>query len=371
MKKIPFSSVSFDRSHEDYVLDALRSSWVSGGPYVDQLEGRIADKLGCRNAIAVANGTAAIEVVLRGYGIGPGDEVLIPGFCFLAAASMTVSVGATPVFVDVDEETWGFDLDMLRSSITERTSAIIAVHAYGPMDRMEDLRQIADDNGLLLVEDAAEAVFSSLNGRWAGSFGHAGTFSFHATKTLATGEGGMVVTDDDELTHRMRLYRSHGRDASGPHYWHTVPGHNFRLSNILAALGCAQMDRLESTILKRERIYSRYKRNLQNVGGLAFQPVIAGCDPVIWSTTVRLGSNVDRDNIMAQLLERGVETRPGFYPVSQLPVLSSPSLPVSERISASALVLPTHMELSDSDVDYVCRTLSTCIAAPADSCRDD
>lgn len=358
---IPWAAPRLWGNEEKYVLDALRSTWISGGPYIDRFERQFATYCGVTNALAVANGTAALHLAYLAAGIGPGDEVIVPGFAFMAAANMAIMVGATPVFADVEPLDWCMSAPTIAECLTPRTRAIVPVETYGAMCNMPAIMQLAAERKLLVIEDAAEAIGSSWRGTKAGTFGQIGVFSFHATKTITTGEGGAIVTEEPELLARMRLLRSHGMQQT--RYLHEVAGHNFRLTNLQAAIGCAQLEEIEAISASRRAICAAYRTALEPVSGVALQSIAPEVDPIVWAVAVRLDQDrfpQGRDAVMAAMAAQGIETRPGFYPASAMPHLYGPQhLPVSEALGASVLVLPSSPGLTDTQIARVCDTLAS------------
>jgi perosamine synthetase len=357
---IPWAKPEFWGDEEGFVVDALRSSWVSGGPFLDRLEREFTEILGSPNVFAVANGTAAIHLSYLVLGVQPGDEIVVPAFGFLAAANMALLMGARPVFADVDPATWCATAETIEPCLTERTKAIVPVHTYGNVCDVEAIRSLADANGIAVIEDAAEALFSSCRGRQAGTVGLLGTFSFQATKTITTGEGGLVVTSDEALVEPLALYRSHGM-AGARRYWHYVPGHNFRLTNLQAALGCAQLLHRDEVVAARRLLAARYAERLQGVGGVELQRPTAGADVVLWAMTVRLDPATfaaGRDPVMAAMAADGVETRPGFYPPRAIGLYGDVRpTPQAEEISGSTISLPSFPSLTEEEIDRVCTSL--------------
>ncbi|HEY0661563.1 MAG TPA: DegT/DnrJ/EryC1/StrS family aminotransferase [Lysobacter sp.] len=358
---IPWAEPTLWGREEEYVLDALRSTWISGGPYVDRLEADFARYAGTPHLLAVANGTAALHLAYLGAGIGAGDEIIVPGFCFLAAANMARIVGAVPVFADVDPDTWCITADRVAPLITSRTRAIVPVHTYGNVCALDPLLALGEDRGVLVIEDAAESIGSTYRGRMSGTIAPIGTYSFHATKTITTGEGGAVSCHDDALAERMRLYRSHG--VARTRYLHEVTGHNFRLTNLQAALGVAQLEQIDRIADKRARLYAAYRARLQAMPGVAMQRIEGDVAPVMWAVGVRLDPArypQGRDAVMDQMAALGVETRPGFYPASAMPNLYGPQvLPNSAALGASILVLPSSPSLDDARIDRICDALGS------------
>jgi len=358
---IPWAEPTLWGREEEYVVDALRSTWISGGPYVDRLEADFARYAGAPHVLAVANGTAALHLAYLGAGIGAGDEVIVPGFAFMAAANMARMVGATPVFADVDPDTWCITAEAVAPLVTSRTRAIVPVHTYGNVCVLQPLLALGEERGVLVIEDAAESIGSKYRGRMSGTIAPMGTYSFHATKTITTGEGGAVATRDDALAERMRLYRSHGMART--RYLHEVAGHNFRLTNLQAAIGCAQLEQIDRIVARREQVWDAYRMRLQAMPGAAMQVIDDDVDPVMWAVGVRLDAACfpqGRDAVMGQMTELGIETRPGFYPASAMPNLYGPqALPHSEAVAASILVLPSSPGLDEARIDRICDALAS------------
>lgn len=358
---IPWAEPTLWGREEEYAIDALRSTWISGGPYVDRLERDFGAFAGAPQVLAVANGTAALHLAYLGAGIGAGDEVIVPGFAFMAAANMARMVGATPVFADVDPHTWCMTAADVAPLVTERTRAIVPVHTYGNVCDLEPLLQLGRDRNVLVIEDAAESIGSTYRGRMSGTLAPMGVYSFHATKTITTGEGGAVTTSDDALAATMRLYRSHGMART--RYMHEVAGHNFRLTNLQAAIGCAQLEQIDRIIAKRAEVYAAYCARLSTMPGVAMQRIDADVSPVMWAVGVRLDPAhypQGRDAVMEGMTALGIETRPGFYPASAMPHLYGPQqVPVSDAIAASALVLPSSPSLDASQIDRICDGLAS------------
>ena len=347
------------------MLDALRSSWISGGPYVERLEQEVADRMGVAQAVAVSSGTTALELALRALKLEAGAEVIVPGFTFVAAANMVLSLGLKPLYADIMPDTWLLDPAEIHRLRTARTKAVIPVHLYGNIADMDAIVVAASEWGLEVLEDAAEAAFSRHRGRCAGTIGRVGTLSFHATKTITTGEGGMVVMADQALAARCRTLRDHGM-RKDKRYWHDVVGYNFRLTNLQAAIGCGQLQSLDRIIAERRAIHEGYKARLSGVAGVKLQHFDEHVEPVVWVTVVQLEDtrNLDavgarRDRIMAGMADDGIETRPGFYDLSLLPPYGCPPLPIARRISASTIALPTFVGLRSDDLDRICDSFRT------------
>ncbi|MCG3769504.1 MAG: GDP-perosamine synthase [Nitrosomonadaceae bacterium] len=366
-QKIDWCSFSLWGKEKDYINDALDSTWISGGEYITRFEQRLKDELELPNAFAVANGTAAIQLAYLTLGIAPGDEVLVPAFGFLAAANVLKLMHAVPVFVDVDPKSWCMDVRKIQESVTSKTKAILVIHNYGVVADMAAVRNIADRNNLFLIEDCAESIFSRNNHQYCGTLADISTFSFHATKTIATGEGGMVSCRSAVHTDRLKLIRSHGLKRETRQYWHEYYGNNFRMSNLLAAVGLAQLEMREQIVQAKKRVLNRYLANLQDCRGLRFQFVPNNSQPVIWAIGVQLVSAAvpcTRDEIMRKLAAAGIECRPGFYTPNQLDLYKAEvgeTHPVANHIAETVIVLPSSPTIRDDQIDYVCTQLKLII----------
>jgi perosamine synthetase len=357
---IPWARPDFGGNELNYAREALISTWVSGGPFVDRFESLFKNYCGVRYALSASSGTTALEMAYRALGVRPRDEIVVPGFAFMAAANIALGLGAKPVFAEVDPRTWCVTASDIRDCLTSRTRLIVPVHTYGNVCDMDDIMALAHENDITVVEDAAEAFPSRHRDRLAGTIATIGCFSFHAAKTITTGEGGMVVTDNQDLFAKMALYRNHGM-LRKRYYWHELAGHNFRLTNLQAALGCAQMERLESIVRERKRVYERYRRRFSNIPGTALQFFASEVQAVPWVVVVKLDPHyfqLDRDAVISRMQEAGIETRPGFYAASLMKHLyDCKKLPICEEISKQSVSLPTYPSLRDEQVDYVCDTI--------------
>jgi perosamine synthetase len=352
---------------KEYVADCMESGWISSaGKYVELFEAEFAKFCGTRHAVSCCNGTAALHLSLAALGVGPGDEVIVPTLTFVATANAVTYCGARPVFVDAEPESWNLDPAQVASKITPRTKGIIAVHLYGNPVDMDALGELASRHGLFLLEDAAEAHGALHRGQRVGSLGDLAAFSFYGNKIIATGEGGMVTTDDDALAARVRLLRGQGMDSER-RYWFSVVGYNYRMMNIPAAIGLAQIERAGWHIGRRRETAAHYKRLLGDVKGLGWQAEREWARHAYWMFTVLLGEEMadERDRVMAQLDVEGIETRPVFYPVHSLPPYQEASrgeeFPVAESLARRGISLPTWAGLSSDDLSYVCERLRACM----------
>jgi perosamine synthetase len=357
---IPWARPHLFGDEADRMREALLSTWISGGPFVDQFEETIRDFAGTGFACATSNGTTALHLGYLALGIGPGSEVIVPGFAYLGAANVALLCGARPVFVEVDPATWCLTAEAVERALTPRTKAVIAIHTYGNMCDIDSLKALLSPRKIPLIEDAAEALGSSYRSWPAGACGTFGTYSFHATKTITTGEGGMVVTNDANLFERMQLYRSHGMARNVRHYWHEVAGHNFRLTNFQAAMGCAQFAHFAEVKESRVNLHRQYQERLQFEQGIALQRFEKNVTPVLWSFAIRLDPAAfpqGRDKVALEMRDRGIECRPGFYAASQQPLYDTAPLPVCENLARQVLSLPCYVGLEEDQVEYICQTL--------------
>jgi len=369
-RRIPVAAPDLSGNEEAYVQDAVRSTWISStGPYLARFEKAFAEMCDTKFAIPVANGTVALHLALLALDVKPGDEVLVPSLTYIATANAVRYVGAEPVFVDVDADTWCVSPEHLHSAITSKTKGIIAVHLYGHPADMDALRRIATAHGLWIVEDAAEAHCAHYKGRRVGGLGDVATFSFYGNKIIASGEGGALTLDDASLAERIRLLRGQGMDPARRYYFPII-GYNYRLTNVAAALLCAQLERAQQIISRRRAIFEGYAARLRGIPGIGFQPTAAWAEPSPWlyCITVDEGAfGVSRDRLSQRLDEEGIETRPFFVPIHTLPpYVESWSrrqrmLPQTEQLAASGLNLPTYAHMSEADLDRICATiLSAC-----------
>jgi perosamine synthetase len=336
-----------------YAIECLRSSWISSrGRFLDAFEAAVATHSSRRHAVATCNGTVALHLALAGLGLGEGDEVIVPDLTYVATANAVRYCGATPVFADADPATWCVSVDSVARLITPRTRGIIPVHLYGHVCDLGPLLALARRHGLWVVEDAAEAQGATYDGQPAGSFGDAAVFSFFGNKLVTTGEGGAVVTDDDALARRLRLLRGQGMDPER-RYWHSVLGFNYRMTNLAAAIGLAQMERVGRLVGARVRVAGWYEAQLQDAP-LTLPPRSARVGSVYWLYSVLVEDARLRDPLMAGLAEAGIETRPFFYPLHQFPMYqggrTDGGCPAACDLSARGLSLPTSPALEEKDV---------------------
>jgi len=365
---IPVAAPVFAGNEKAYVLDCVESSWISSaGKYVEEFERAFAGFCNVRHAVSCSSGTAALHVALLALGIGTGDEVIVPTLTFVATANAVTYCGARPRFVDIDPDSWTINPGLIEAKINTRTKAILPVHLYGHVANMDAITEIARRHNLFVVEDAAEAHGAEFRGRRVGSLSDVAAFSFYGNKIISCGEGGMVVSDSDEIAQIAAQLRGQGVDVK-KRYWFPVVGYNYRMPNLTAAVGLAQLERIDWHLDRRRVVASRYREVLSEEAGISWQVAKEGSGSVDWMFTITLDESIraDRDVIMAKLFERGVETRPVFYPMHVLPPYREAAqedgpFPVADRISQAGLSLPTWAGLEREDVDYVCDALRECI----------
>jgi perosamine synthetase len=362
---IPVCEPSLNGNEIKYALEALETGWISSaGKYVNEFEQSFADYLGVKHGIAVTNGTAALHLALIALGVGPGDEVIIPNFTMIASAFAVTYTGAMPVFVDAEAETWNIDPEKIEEKISPATKAIMPVHIYGHPCEMDAIKNIALKHNLLIIEDAAESHGALYNGKYCGNLGDMAAFSFFANKIATTGEGGIVVTDDDELAARCRYYKNLCFPVNSPrNYNHDHIGYNYRMSNVLAAIGLAQVEKLDTYVEQRISNNAIYQQHLAGVPGIQLQPELAGTRNVYWMNGLvvnELEYGVGRTTLMSSLKQMNIDTRLFFSGMNQQPSLikygcsSGGDYPVTDWLAKNGFYLPSGSDLSEDAIKYIC-----------------
>jgi perosamine synthetase len=355
---IPMSSPDIDQSDVQAVLDALSSGRLALGPYALEFERQMASYVGVKHAVAVSSGTAALHLIVKALEIGPGDEVLVPSFTFAASVNVCLFEGAVPVFVDIEPDTFTMDPEDLERKITARTKAIMVVDVFGHPAEWDAIQAIADRHGLPVIDDCCEALGAQYKGRMIGQFGRAGAFAFYPNKQITTGEGGMIVTNDDEIANIARSLRNQGRGEMGAWLEHERLGYNYRLDELSAALGVSQLKRIETFLQKREEVASRYTRRLQ-VYDWVRPPIVRPYVRMSWFVyVVTLADGFDRDRVMQSMSEQGVPVRGYFSPIHTQPYmrhyLKAPvELPITDSISRRTIALPYHNNLTEAQIETV------------------
>jgi perosamine synthetase len=355
-----------DMTHHEFrsIINAFLSSWISSkGPYVEKFEEGFARFVGVRHGVAVSNGTVALHLALAALGIGPGDEVIVPDLTFAATINAVLYCGATPVIVDVDRRTWCLSLANIECACTPRTKAIIPVHLYGRPSEMGPIAAFAGRHGIAVVEDCAEAHGARYAGRPVGKFGAISCFSFYANKIVTTGEGGMCLTDSDDLAAALRLLRDHGMTAERP-YWHERVGFNYRLTNLQASIGHAQLARVHETLKRNQRLAETYRVALQHVPGVRLPPTMDGVyAPVVWLASVLVPAE-RRNALLAAAARADIELRPFFHSLSTLPPYEryAQHCPHSRELSATGVNLPTSRAVDDKAVERIAEVFADVLA---------
>jgi perosamine synthetase len=365
---IPVAAPSLAGNEKIYVLDCLESTWISSrGKYIEQFEAAFANFCGVKHAVSCSNGTTALHLALLALGVGPGDEVIVPTLTFVATANAVTYCGARAVFVDAEPKTWNIDPALIEAKITPRTKGIIVVHLYGHPVDMDAILAIARSRGLFVLEDAAEAHGATYKEKTVGSIGDIATFSFFPNKVFTTGEGGMVVTNDESMARKVHLLKEQGMDPDRI-YWHAVIGYNYRMTNIAAAIGLGQIEKANWHLQRRREVATCYREQLQDVPGLLLQAEEKWARHVYQFFTIVLSDRIalSREEVIARLQSRGIEGRPVVHPLHSLPPYFDSSqkdnFPVAERIASRGINLPTSAELTREDVRYVCDSLLECLA---------
>ena len=359
---IPVNEPRLDGNELRYLTECIETGWISSeGRFVDELERRVADACGRRFGVAVANGSVALDAAIVALGIGPGDEVILPTFTIISCAAAIVRAGAVPVVVDSDPATWNMDVRQLEAKLTPKTRAIMAVHLYGLPVEMDPLLEFAAAHDLRVVEDAAEVLGQTYRGRACGSFGDVSSLSFYPNKHITTGEGGMILADDERIAERARSLRNLCFQPAR-RFVHEELGFNFRMSNLQAAVGVAQAERLAETVARKREIGARYHRRLRDVPGLEL-PLARTDDAenIYWVFGLVLSDDVPFDAVeaMKRLAADGIGTRPFFWPMHEQPVFRRMGLfadercPVAERLARRGFYIPSGLALTDEQVDRV------------------
>jgi len=343
-----------------YVNDAVTRGWnAHHSDYITRFEAEFAEMVGAKYAMATSSCTGALHLALLSLGIGPGDEVIVPDITWVATASAVAYTGATPIFSDVEGSTWNMSVNQIQSLVTSRTKAIIPVHLYGYAAPMIELRKFAEDHELHVVEDAAPAIGTQIGEHYAGTFGEFGCYSFQGAKLLVTGEGGMLVTNDEDLHAKAWKIQDHGRRPGT--FWIEELGHKYKMNNITAALGLAQLQRAAVQIERKREINSIYRERLKNVSGITFQEELEGTHSICWMSSITLGEKISSsvENLSKFLRENGVDTRPVFPTIHSYPMwASNVENPTAARISSRSINLPSGVMLSDNSIYKVTDLIS-------------
>ncbi len=363
---IPIAEPTLGKEEEELVLDALRSGWISStGKYIQTFEEEFAKFCGVKYAITTSNGTAALHLCLVAANIGPGDEVIVPSMTFVATANVVSYTGAKPIFVDSEKETWNIDPDEIKEQINSRTKAIIPVHLYGNPANMGTVLAIAKKYGLVVIEDAAEAHGAMYKQKKVGSLGNMGCFSFFGNKIITTGEGGMITTNNKDLVEKIRMYRDHGYSKKRRYYYPRI-GFNYRMTNLQAAIGLAQVRKIENIIKRKREIAMLYSKLLDLLcPQISLQPEASWAKNVYWMYSILINrySKKNRDGVINELKKRGIDSRPFFFPLHKLPQYKTgENLPVSEMLGSCGINLPSSVTLTDNKIEFICDNIKEILA---------
>lgn len=374
MQRIPVSGPWITEKEIRYVTDAVTNAWYSqANVYHERFEKAFAEYLGLPYAITLPSCTSAIHLALMALGVGPGDEVIVPDCTWIASAAPITYVGATPVFADIDAQSWCLSPRSVKECITSRTKAIIAVDLYGNSVDWDELLSVAKTHNVPVVEDAAEAVGAEYHGRKAGSFGDAGVFSFHGSKTLTTGEGGMLVTHRKDVRDRALFLRDHGRPPGDRFFYNTEVAYKYKMSSMQAALGLAQLERIEELILRKREIFSWYSEALKGQPAVRLNYEAPGSKSVYWMVTAVLDASLgwSKERLMDRFAQEQIDTRPFFHPLSSLPAYAASEQAtkakirntVSYQLSPLAINLPSGFNLDRPTVERVCQVLKSILGS--------
>ena len=358
--KIPVYRPSLNGNEKKYVNECLESTWISSkGRFVGEFESSFAKRIGVEHAASVCNGTVDLHLALLALGIEAGDEVIVPTLTYIASVNAIAYTGATPVFVDSCRDSWQMDPDDVLRHITPRTRAIMPVHLYGQACNMDALMAIARQHRIFVIEDCAEAFGTTYKGKHVGTFGDISTFSFFGNKTITTGEGGMVVTNDKTLATRAKHYKGQGL-AEHREYWHDVVGYNYRMTNIAAAIGLAQLENVDDIIERKRNLAKRYGEVLRGLPVELHQEQLDTFHS-FWMVSILVAAPEHRDPLREQLRKDGIETRPVFFPVHTMPMYAKTYRrhPVAEDIAWRGINLPSWPDMSNEDVDAVATSIKS------------
>jgi perosamine synthetase len=362
---IPVNTPLLNGNEEKYLLECIRTGWISSeGPFVKKFEEKFSDYVERKEGIAVANGSGALDIAIKALDIGPGDEVIMPTFTIISPAQSVVSAGATPVLVDSDPVTWNMDVNQVEAKISKRTKAILVIHIYGlPVD-MGSVIQLCKKHNLFLIEDAAEMHGQTYKGKKCGSFGEISTFSFYPNKHITTGEGGMIVVDDPILAERCRKLRNLAFEPKGRRFVHHELGWNYRMTNMQAALGLAQLENIESHIIKKREIGHAYYKDLKDLKG--FQSPLSRtsyAENIYWVYGLVAENQELNERIVKHLIEKGIGTRPFFWCMHEQPVFrgmklfEDESYPVAEKLARNGFYLPSGLGLTNFQIEEISKIL--------------
>jgi len=362
--KIPLDWPNIGELEKKYLLEAIDSGFVSSsGPLIAEFESRFGAFVSAKHAVAVSSGTCGLHLALRLLEIGPGDEVIVPSLTFVATVNPVTYVGATPVVVDVTPDTWTLDPVKIKDALTPRTKAIIPVHLYGNPAHLNSICDLANSHGLYVIEDAAESLGATFCGKMTGTFGHIGVFSFNGNKVITTGSGGMIVTADSKIAERARLLVNQGREREQIEYLHSEIGYNYRLTNLQAALGLAQLERLPQFLKAKKNISNMYHQLLGSLPGLKFQKELQDARSSWWLSSILIDPEKfgeEKTALMKRLVSQGIQVRPFFIPMHRQPCFSEMGLQknsIADELYNRGINLPSATFLTEESIRKVCDTI--------------
>lgn len=356
--QFPLYQPSLSGKEKEYVNQCIDSTWISSkGKFVQLFEKKFAEYIGVKYSVSICNGTAALHTALLATGIKPGDEVIVPTFTYIASVNSIKYCGASPVFIDSDPETWQLDSNLIEEKISDKSKAIMAVHLYGHPCDMSKIMKIAEKYNLIVIEDCAEAFGTKYNNQYVGTIGHIATFSFFGNKTITTGEGGMIVTNTSSFIEMATLIKGQGLSPERE-YWHTILGYNYRMTNIAAGIGVAQLERADKIINKKRQIASWYKEYLSDLP-VSIQTEKDYAFHTYWMVSILVNESKQRDPLRNCLWDQGIETRPLFPPVHSMPIYNHENslFPVANNLSERGMNLPSYPDLKEKDVKLICQVI--------------
>ncbi len=373
-RPLPFVDPVIDDAELNKVIDVIKSKWLVEGKVVHELEDKFKDFVGTKYALAVTNGTTALHLAMEGIGINPGDEVITTPFTFIASVNSISFVGGIPKFVDIDPKTWEIDPKEIKKAITPKTKAILPVHIFGLPSNMPEIMEIAEENDLLVIEDAAQAHGAKINGKHVGGFGHVAAFSFYATKNMIAGEGGMVVTNDEELRDKMESIKNHGRPKKGG-YLHLRIGYNFRMTDLCAAVGLAQLEKLPTLLNKRAKNAERLRKIIDQIEEIEYQFVPKGYTHANYVFAIKLSSSEKVDQLITYLKDNNIRSRriystlaykqPAYQNIKEwrwakvleYPDYSKVKTPIAKDIATTHMEIPVVPTLTQEELKYLEKVL--------------
>jgi len=352
MKKIPMSKPSITEKEISYVDDAMRNGWGEKCyDYIKKFEDKFKEYINCKFSLATSSCTGAINLAFATIGLKPGDEVIVSEFSWITAVSPITYFGAKPIFVDILKDSWCMDPKKIEEAITNKTKAILVTHLYGNLAEMDEIMEIAKKHNLYVIEDAAEALGSTYKGKKAGSIGDIGVFSFHGAKTCTTGEGGMLVTNDEKLFKKAQTLNNGGREVGGEVFYAKILGYKYKMSNFQAALGLAQIERIEELVERKRQIFYEYQKNLSDLK-ILMNPEPTHTTNCFWLPTI-VFDKINRKELINYFKENA-DIRPFFYPLSSMPMFENQENKVAYGIHKNGINLPSYYDITNEEIKFVC-----------------